>query len=52
MDEIKNITTLSNRTRMDILYIGMDSIGYNNTRNRNKTNYIFIKCMYVRKLGR
>ena len=37
---------------MGTLCIGINNIGYKNTRKRNKTNYIFIKCMYVRKLGR
>ena len=37
---------------MNALYINIGSVGYKSARNHNKMNCIFIKIMYVRKLGR
>ena len=37
---------------MNILYINIGSVGYKSARNYNKTDCIFIKIMYVRKLGK
>ena len=48
----KNITALLNGTRMEVLYMDIDSIRYKDTRDYNKMHCIFIKIRYVIKLGR